>query len=77
MPADRTLWPQAINQHPYEDRGVLKNDYVAALAHVVSATERTLFCLDMECVSLTRIWCMFEVRAELHQCIVPPLLQHL
>eukprot|EP00798_Chlamydomonas_sp_ICE-L_P027643 gene27644-7282_t len=28
---------------------------------VVAATERTLFCLDKKCTSLTRIWCLYEV----------------
>ena len=51
----------AINQHPYEDKGCLLNDDVANLAKVVAATERKLFCLDAECVVLTRIWCLYEV----------------
>ena len=50
----------AINQHPYEARGCLLNDDVANLARVVQATERTLFCLDPECVVLGRIWCVYE-----------------
>ena len=28
---------------------------------VVRATELTLFCLDDQCVVLTRIWCLYEV----------------
>ena len=28
---------------------------------MIKATERTLFCLDSECVVLTRIWCLYEV----------------
>ena len=51
----------AINQHPYEAKGCLLNDDVANLAKVVGATERTLFILDAECVSLSRIWCLYEV----------------
>ena len=51
----------AINQHPYEAKGCLLNDDVANLAKVVGATERTLFTLDAACVSLSRIWCLFEV----------------
>lgn len=51
----------AINQHPYEDRGCLGNDDVANLARVVAATDRTLLCLDEDCVVLTRIWCLYEV----------------
>lgn len=31
---------------------------------VVHATERTLFCMDEECVALSRIWCLFEVSLE-------------
>ena len=51
----------AINQHPYKDRGALLNDDVANLAKVVRATEKTLFCLDECCTSLSRIWCLYEV----------------
>lgn len=51
----------AINQTPYADRGCLQEDDVANLGKVVRATERTLFCLDGDCVSLTRIWCLYEV----------------
>ena len=28
---------------------------------VVAETEKTLFCLDEQCVALSRIWCLFEV----------------
>ena len=61
--ASVVLWLDivAINQHPYEDKGCLLNDDVANLAKVVAATERTLFCLDAQCVVLTRIWCLYEV----------------
>ena len=51
----------AINQHPYEAKGCLLNDDVANLAKVVKATDKTLFCLDANCTSLSRIWCLFEV----------------
>ena len=51
----------AINQHPYKDRGCLSNKDVDNLAKVVHATDRTLFCLDKECVALSRIWCIYEV----------------
>lgn len=37
------------------------NDDVANLAKVVTAAEKTLFCLDEDCVSLTRIWCLYEL----------------
>ena len=61
--AGMVLWLDiiAINQHPYTSKGVLLNADVANLAKVVKATEKTLFCLDEECTSLTRIWCLFEV----------------
>eukprot|EP00798_Chlamydomonas_sp_ICE-L_P026687 gene26687-4263_t len=60
---DTLLWLDivAINQHPYEDKGCLLQDDVASLASVVQATEQTLFCLDEQCVVLTRIWCLYEV----------------
>eukprot|EP00798_Chlamydomonas_sp_ICE-L_P019508 gene19508-26178_t len=60
---DTLLWLDivAINQHPYVDKGCLLQDDVASLASVVQATEQTLFCLDDQCVVLTRIWCLFEV----------------
>ena len=52
----------AINQHPYkDDHGCLQNEDVDSLAKVVHATERTLLCLDKECVALSRIWCVYEV----------------
>ncbi len=52
----------AINQHPYENRGCLLLEDVASLGKVLAATEDTLFCLDADCVSLRRIWCLYEVR---------------
>lgn len=52
---------QAINQHPYENRGALHDTDLTGIAQVVAATERTLFCLDEDCTSLTRIWCLYEV----------------
>eukprot|EP00798_Chlamydomonas_sp_ICE-L_P020038 gene20038-26753_t len=60
---DTLLWLDivAINQHPYGDKGCLLQDDVASLASVVQATEQTLFCLDEQCVVLTRIWCLYEV----------------
>ncbi len=60
---DVLLWLDivAINQHPYEDKGCLLQADVASLASVVQATEQTLFCLDAQCVVLTRIWCLYEV----------------
>eukprot|EP00798_Chlamydomonas_sp_ICE-L_P015437 gene15437-21524_t len=60
---DTLLWLDivAINQRPYEDKGCLLQDDVASLASVVQATEQTLFCLDEQCVVLTRIWCLYEV----------------
>ena len=51
----------AISQHPYVDKGILLDEDVANLTKVVKATERTLFCLDKDCASLGRIWCLFEV----------------
>ena len=61
--ANVVLWLDiiAINQHPYVDKGCLLDDDVANLAEVVKATEQTLFCLDKDCTSLSRIWCLFEV----------------
>ena len=61
--AGMVLWLDiiAINQHPYTSKGVLLNADVANLAKVVKAVEKTLFGLDEECTSLTRIWCLFEV----------------
>ena len=53
----------AINQHPYEERGCLLNEDVANLGKVLKATQDTLFCLDSDCVSLSRIWCLYEVSA--------------
>lgn len=50
----------AINQHPYTEKGCLLNDDVANLARVVHSTAQTLFCLDAECTSLKRIWCLYE-----------------
>ncbi len=60
---DPLIWLDiyAINQHPYVGRGQLKNEDVANLARVIGATEVTLFCLDSQCVALTRIWCLYEV----------------
>eukprot|EP00798_Chlamydomonas_sp_ICE-L_P026142 gene26142-11862_t len=51
----------AIPQHPYKDRGVLLNEDVSSLAKVVAATDRTVLCLDVKCIVLTRIWYLFEV----------------
>lgn len=48
---------QAINQHPYENRGCLLNDDVSNLGEVIRATKTTLFCIDKEAVWPTRIWC--------------------
>ena len=61
--ADVVLWLDvvAINQHPYETKGSLLDDDVANLVKNIKATEKTLFCLDENCTSLTRIWCLFEV----------------
>lgn len=42
----------------YEERGQLLNDDVANLERCVRTCRYTLFCLDPNCVSLTRIWCV-------------------
>ncbi|KAF5841070.1 hypothetical protein DUNSADRAFT_14469 [Dunaliella salina] len=46
----------AINQNKYEDKGELQQDDISHLADVVRKTKSTLFCLDEEGKTLTRIW---------------------
>ena len=48
----------AVNQHPHAGKGCLPPDDVVKL---VRTTERTLLCLDTDCMALTRIWCLYEV----------------
>ena len=46
-------------QHPYVDKGALKNDDVESLAKVVSVTKKTVLSLTEK--TLSRIWCIYEV----------------
>mmetsp|Transcript_23426 Transcript_23426/g.60979 ORF Transcript_23426/g.60979 Transcript_23426/m.60979 type:complete len:256 (-) Transcript_23426:753-1520(-) len=46
----------AINQNKYEDKGELQADDISHLASVVRKAKSTLFCLDEEGRTLTRIW---------------------
>lgn len=53
-------WGVAWSLHAIAHRDCVLHLMACAL-QVVAATDRTLFCLDPDCTSLTRIWCLYEV----------------
>lgn len=58
--SDVLIWLDifACNQNPYAGGArALQEDIIEGMSEAIKAADRTLLCLDSECVVLSRIWC--------------------